>query len=238
MFEVEILDSEGEIPKVFRTGLLKSDTGSSLSRLMSEIERNQPSEYGNPQWRRQQQKEELRKQQEARKEEERKLQEIDRLSGNTSVDSMMEDTPSNYNLANQRFDLTSEMLNAKSQQIQQARALPPPPIQPNNLVTEEDEYDSEQNFDGDFAQNDEQLMKKRRLRKKKKVVQVYNEPSDKDIMMAKAYGGIAKGAPKKVVPKTIYRDSSTPMDRNNKAHIHKLSGAVSGIHRADSPARI
>jgi hypothetical protein len=40
MFEVEILDSEGEIPKVFRTGLLKSDTGSSLSRLMSEIERN------------------------------------------------------------------------------------------------------------------------------------------------------------------------------------------------------
>lgn len=54
MFEVEILDSEGEIPKVFRTGLLKSDTGSSLSRLMSEIERNQPSEYGNPQWKREQ----------------------------------------------------------------------------------------------------------------------------------------------------------------------------------------
>jgi hypothetical protein len=40
MFEKEVLDSEGEIPKVFRTGLLKSDTGSSLSRLMSEIERN------------------------------------------------------------------------------------------------------------------------------------------------------------------------------------------------------
>ena len=40
MFDKEILDSEGEIPKVFRTGLLKSDTASSLSRLMSEIERN------------------------------------------------------------------------------------------------------------------------------------------------------------------------------------------------------
>lgn len=52
MFEREVLDSEGDIPKVFRTGLLKSDTGSSLSRLMSEIEKNQPSEYGNPQWRR------------------------------------------------------------------------------------------------------------------------------------------------------------------------------------------
>lgn len=54
MFEKEILDAEGEIPKVFRTGLLKSDTASSLSRLMSEIERNQPSEYGNPRWRREQ----------------------------------------------------------------------------------------------------------------------------------------------------------------------------------------
>ena len=52
MFEKDILDSEGDIPKVFRTGLLKNDSGSSLSRLMSEIEKNQPSEYGNPQWRR------------------------------------------------------------------------------------------------------------------------------------------------------------------------------------------
>ena len=40
MFEKEILDSEGDIPKVFRTGLLKTDSGSSLSRLMSEIEKN------------------------------------------------------------------------------------------------------------------------------------------------------------------------------------------------------
>ena len=47
MFNKEILDDEGEIPKVFRTGLLKSDTASSLSRLMSEIEKNQPSEYEN-----------------------------------------------------------------------------------------------------------------------------------------------------------------------------------------------
>jgi hypothetical protein len=46
MFDKEILDEEGEIPKVFRTGLLKSDTASSLSRLMSEIERTQPFEEG------------------------------------------------------------------------------------------------------------------------------------------------------------------------------------------------
>lgn len=45
MFDKDIIDSEGEIPKVFRTGLLKSDTASSLSRLMSEIERNHASEF-------------------------------------------------------------------------------------------------------------------------------------------------------------------------------------------------
>ncbi len=47
MFNKIILDQQGEIPKVFRTGLLKSDSASSLSRLMSEIEKNQPSEYEN-----------------------------------------------------------------------------------------------------------------------------------------------------------------------------------------------
>ena len=45
MFKKHMLDHEEDIPKVFRTGLLKSDTASSLSRLMSEIERNQPSEF-------------------------------------------------------------------------------------------------------------------------------------------------------------------------------------------------
>jgi len=45
MFKKKMLDHEDDIPKVFRTGLLKSDTASSLSRLMSEIERNQPSEF-------------------------------------------------------------------------------------------------------------------------------------------------------------------------------------------------
>ena len=45
MFSKELLDAEGDIPKVFRTGLLKSDTASSLSRLMSEIEKNQLSDF-------------------------------------------------------------------------------------------------------------------------------------------------------------------------------------------------
>ena len=40
MFDKDILDSDGDIPKVFRTGQLKSDSESSLLRLMSEIEKN------------------------------------------------------------------------------------------------------------------------------------------------------------------------------------------------------
>ena len=45
MFDKNVLTSEGEIPKIFRMQILKTDSGSSLSRLMDEIEKNQPSEY-------------------------------------------------------------------------------------------------------------------------------------------------------------------------------------------------
>lgn len=90
MFQKGLLDNEGDIPKVFRTGLLKSDTASSLSRLMSEIERNQPSEFDQEERRIQ---DEINKQMKGRG-----------GDGDTSVDSMMEDTPANYNAQNQRFD--------------------------------------------------------------------------------------------------------------------------------------
>lgn len=45
MFDRAILSSDGELPKVFRMNLLKSDSSSSLSELMREIEKNQPSEF-------------------------------------------------------------------------------------------------------------------------------------------------------------------------------------------------
>ncbi len=83
MFEKIVLDQDGEIPQVFRTGLLKADTGSELSRLMSDIEKNHPSEF----------------EQDGNNGEERK-----REDGETSLDSQMEDTPANYNQANQRYD--------------------------------------------------------------------------------------------------------------------------------------
>jgi len=40
MFDWFILAADGELPKVFRMNLLKSDSSSSLSELMREIEKN------------------------------------------------------------------------------------------------------------------------------------------------------------------------------------------------------
>ena len=40
MFDRAVLTPEGDIPKVFRMQILKTDSGSSLSRLMDEIEKN------------------------------------------------------------------------------------------------------------------------------------------------------------------------------------------------------
>ena len=44
MFDLCILEQDGEIPPVFRTGLLKQDTGSELSRLMSELQKDKDGE--------------------------------------------------------------------------------------------------------------------------------------------------------------------------------------------------
>lgn len=98
MFPKSMLDNEDDIPKVFRTGLLKSDTASSLSRLMSEIEKNQPSEFDAEEKNIQREIEDQLRQKPRRTK-----------SGNTSVDSMMEDTPANYNIQNQRFDAEQDM---------------------------------------------------------------------------------------------------------------------------------
>ena len=106
---------------------------------------------------------------------------------------------------------------------------------------EEDDDESEQVFDGDFAGQDEQMLKRRKIKKKKKVIQVYTDPSAQDIKMARAYGGVPRGAVKKVMTKSVYRDSSqTPAsitNKGSKAHINKLSGAVSGMQRVETPSR-
>ena len=94
--------------------------------------------------------------------------------GDTSFDSGMDDTPSNYNHANQRID---------ANRIRASR------------IAQIDEEDASiiSGVDADGMPRKRKKGKKRR----KKVVQEYNEPSDKDYQMAKAYGGVAKGAPKR-----------------------------------------
>ena len=92
MFDKEVLNPDGDIPKLFRMQILQTDSGSSLSRLMEEIEKNQPSEYNANE-----EEEKERADQMASLEEEED-------DGETSLDSAMEDTPANYNIPNQRFD--------------------------------------------------------------------------------------------------------------------------------------
>lgn len=48
MFDKIVLETDGEIPAVFRTGFLKSETGSELSQLMSDLDKHAPSELPPP----------------------------------------------------------------------------------------------------------------------------------------------------------------------------------------------
>lgn len=48
MFDKIVLETDGEIPAVFRTGFLKSETGSELSQLMSDLDKHAPSELNQP----------------------------------------------------------------------------------------------------------------------------------------------------------------------------------------------
>ena len=100
MFDAVILGPDGEIPKIFRMGLLRSDSGSSLSRLMEEIEKNNPSEFEG--------QEEDDDQNDNEDEKQDEVGDMEDGNGDTSVDSMMEDTPANYNIPNQRFDENEE----------------------------------------------------------------------------------------------------------------------------------
>lgn len=50
--------------------------------------------------------------------------------------------------------------------------------------------------------------------------------------MARAYGGVPRGAPKKVMTKSIYRDVVTPVSATRGgAKVTKVSGAIAGFQR-------
>lgn len=158
MFDKVVLTPEGEIPKIFRMQILKTDSGSSLSRLMDEIEKNQPSEY------------------------ERADQEKDEgHDGDTSVDSAMEDTPANYNIPNQRFDeyedyeAIPEETDRKASQRKRRQKPPQAEIQMDTEMPKK------------------KTKKKPKKKKKKDGYLEYLMPTNREVNMADAYGGQAKG---------------------------------------------
>lgn len=73
-------------------------------------------------------------------------------------------------------------------------------------------------------------MRKKKMKRAKKVVQEYNEPSDRDVQLAKAYGGMAKGAPKRQMQKGIrnINSPSSSMSRQSKK-LKVISGSVAGF---------
>lgn len=75
-------------------------------------------------------------------------------------------------------------------------------------------------------------MRKKKVKRAKKVVQEYNEPSDRDVQLAKAYGGMAKGAPKRQMPKGLNQRNihspSSSMSRQSKK-LKVISGSVAGF---------
>lgn len=99
--------------------------------------------------------------------------------GNTSVDSAMGDTPSNYNIPNQRFDSSL-----------------PKNRMPSNKYNEEDEDVYEDDSNGEMeeviTEGGKKITRKwRRLKKPSRL-------NETDILLAKAYGGKPKATSKKL----------------------------------------
>lgn len=89
MIPKNYLDTNQEIPKIFRTGLLRADSLESLSRLMSEIENN--SSHDNMD-------DAFDGDEDMIENELKKLR--NDSPGDTSVNSLMEDSPTKYNVLN------------------------------------------------------------------------------------------------------------------------------------------
>lgn len=164
-----MISADGEIPKVFRTGVLHQDTDSSISRLMSEIEK----EVHNP-------------------------ADVDRDSDvfggqlpprqkkdDTSVDSKMDDTPANYNIANQRYEF----------EFVEEGDVPRRSL-PDDLYDDELDLGDSDFSDGASGMNPAVMIPRKKTRgvrknKKQKTIEVL-PPTEKQKNMAGAYGGEPK----------------------------------------------
>jgi hypothetical protein len=102
-------------------------------------------------------------------------------AGNTSVDSAMEDTPSNYDAANQRYN---EIENIKNQALRNLRN--------QHRVPEDIELESEYSY-----LPGKKLKKKKKKKKSKK--KTGDDIDMRELMMAQAYGGLSQAQVNKIV---------------------------------------
>ena len=141
----------------------------------------------------------------------------------TSVDSAMEDTPANYNIPNQRFD-----------ELEDYSAIPE---EPERLVRQQQSQAS--------VQAEAEIIPKRKgkkkSRKKKKGYLEYLMPTKKEVNMADAYGGPAKGQFRR---KGVKYDQERLMNRiktpanipGGRNQLEALAATVAGFNKqADSP---
>ena len=176
MFPKSVLDPEGDIPKVYRTGLLKSESESSLSRLMSEIEKNGVSDFedaprgkSKPRAGRSQNKNPAKRH---------------NSGGDTSEGSMMGETPADYNLQNQRFE--AEMGQSMDDDEEYGSQY------------EGVGLDGMSGMGSNHGGAGLAKRKKKKKKKKKKVKPVEMEdPSLREMLLAGAYGGVAQPKPKR-----------------------------------------
>lgn len=101
---------------------------------------------------------------------------------------------------------------------------------------DEDSYGDEELDDlDDLSQGelDAATGKRRARRRRKAPKKVYRDPTEKDILMARAYGGAAKGS---LVRKHRVQTSTSTLKikGNDKERLSKLAGSVSGFHREHS----
>lgn len=221
MFDRAILSPDGELPKVFRMNLLKSDSTSSLSELMREIEKNQSSEFD----------EEVK----SREVLERQVQRQQMMGGHegdgdTSVDSMMEDTPANYNIPNQRFDENYEEQYSPIPEEGQGRGQPHRKQRP---------APQQMHTDGHSLNAAEMQRVKRKKSKKKKgpkpAMIEYLMPTKREVDMADAYGGNAKGQFRrpgvKYDKERLQNRIKTPANiPGGKAQLEALANTVAGFN--------
>ena len=94
--------------------------------------------------------------------------------GDTSVDSKMEDTPANYNMANQRFD----------PEYDEGQGIDP--------IKEDPEAHGDSQEDEEPGELPTKKPKKKKKKPKTTTIE-FLEPTKREVNMAGAYGGTARG---------------------------------------------